>query len=174
MANKSIFWCLNWVQQVDYIFTFICSKDLKDAMEILIEEKRHRISTAEKLEDSIDFATELIFAEVQISTDHNSHTTYVYDCMLAYAVVQSCPTLCNPMDCSPPGSSVHSPGKDTGVACHLLLQRIFLTQGLNPGLLHYRQVPYRWATWEACMIVYRCLKIRPCQLLHVSAFKCLL
>ena len=22
-------------------------------------------------------------------------------------VVQSCPTLCNPMDCSPPGSSVH-------------------------------------------------------------------
>uniref|UniRef100_A0A8C2P619 aromatase n=1 Tax=Capra hircus TaxID=9925 RepID=A0A8C2P619_CAPHI len=38
-------------------------KDLKDAMEILIEEKRHRISTAEKLEDCIDFATELIFAE---------------------------------------------------------------------------------------------------------------
>ena len=23
------------------------------------------------------------------------------------AVVQSCPTLCDPMDCSPPGSSVH-------------------------------------------------------------------
>ena len=22
-------------------------------------------------------------------------------------VVQSCPTLCDPMDCSPPGSSVH-------------------------------------------------------------------
>uniref|UniRef100_A0A8C0L0F6 aromatase n=1 Tax=Canis lupus dingo TaxID=286419 RepID=A0A8C0L0F6_CANLU len=39
-------------------------KDLKDAMEILIEEKRHRISTAEKLEDHMDFATELIFAEI--------------------------------------------------------------------------------------------------------------
>ncbi|XP_059527102.1 aromatase [Myotis daubentonii] len=38
-------------------------KDLKDAIEILIEEKRHRISTADKLEDCIDFATELIFAE---------------------------------------------------------------------------------------------------------------
>ncbi|KAB1277542.1 Aromatase, partial [Camelus dromedarius] len=38
-------------------------KDLKDAMEILIEEKRHRISTTEKLEDCMDFATELIFAE---------------------------------------------------------------------------------------------------------------
>ena len=32
---------------------------------------------------------------------------------------QSCPTLCNPMDCSLPGSSVHgySPGKNTGVGC---------------------------------------------------------
>ena len=39
-------------------------------------------------------------------------------------VTQSCPTLCNPMDCSPPGSCVHgdSPGKDTGVGCHALLQ----------------------------------------------------
>ena len=41
-------------------------------------------------------------------------------------VTQSCPTLCDPMDCSPPGSSVHgdSPGKDTGVDCHALLQGI--------------------------------------------------
>ncbi|XP_012618938.1 aromatase [Microcebus murinus] len=38
-------------------------KDLKDAIEILIEEKRRRISTAEKLEESMDFATDLIFAE---------------------------------------------------------------------------------------------------------------
>ena len=39
--------------------------------------------------------------------------------------------------CSPPGSSVHggSPGKNTGVGCHALLQGIFLTQGLNPHLL---------------------------------------
>ena len=35
------------------------------------------------------------------------------------------------MDCSPPGSSVHgdSPGKNTGVGCHVLLQGIFPTQG---------------------------------------------
>ncbi|XP_045142460.1 aromatase isoform X2 [Echinops telfairi] len=38
-------------------------KELKDALEILIEEKRHQISKAEKLEDSMDFATQLIFAE---------------------------------------------------------------------------------------------------------------
>ena len=43
-------------------------------------------------------------------------------------------TLCNPMDCSSPGSSVH--GKNTGVGCHFLLQGIFLIQGLNPRLLH--------------------------------------
>ena len=36
----------------------------------------------------------------------------------------------------------HSPGKNTGVDCHPLLQRIFLTQELNPGLLHCRQILY--------------------------------
>ena len=52
-------------------------------------------------------------------------------------VAQSCPTLCNPMDCSPPGSSIHqdSPGKNTGVGYHALLQGIFLTQELKPCLL---------------------------------------
>ena len=35
---------------------------------------------------------------------------------------QSCLTLCDPMNCSPPGSSVHgdSPGKNTAVDCHFL------------------------------------------------------
>ena len=44
------------------------------------------------------------------------------------------------MDCSLPGSSVpgDSPGKDTGVDRHALLQGIFPTQGSNPGLLHCR------------------------------------
>ena len=48
------------------------------------------------------------------------------------------------MDCSLPGSSVHGifPGKNTGVGCHFLLQEIFPTQGLNPGVLHYRQTLY--------------------------------
>ena len=44
---------------------------------------------------------------------------------------QSCPTLCNPMDYSLPGSSVRGifSGKNTGVGCHFLLQGIFVTQG---------------------------------------------
>ena len=55
-------------------------------------------------------------------------------------VAQLCPTLCDPIDCNLPGSSVHgdSPGKNTGVGCHALLQGIFPTQGPNPGVLHYR------------------------------------
>ena len=57
-------------------------------------------------------------------------------------VAQSRPTLCDPVDCSRPGSSDHgdSPGKNTTVGCHALLQGIFPTHGLNPGLLHYRQI----------------------------------
>ena len=36
----------------------------------------------------------------------------------------------------------NSPEKNTGVGCHALLQGIFLTQGLNLGLLHCRQILY--------------------------------
>ena len=47
-------------------------------------------------------------------------------------------TLCSPVDCSLPGSSVHgdSPGKNTGVGCHALLQGIFQTQGSSLHFLH--------------------------------------
>ena len=57
---------------------------------------------------------------------------------------QLCQTLCDPMDCSLPGSSVHgdSPSKNTGVGCHALLQGIFPTQGLDPGLPHCRWILY--------------------------------
>ena len=61
------------------------------------------------------------------------------------SAAQLCPTLCDPMDCSLPGSSVHPwdfPSKSTGVGCHFLLQGIFLTQGSNLGLLHCRQMLY--------------------------------
>ena len=48
-----------------------------------------------------------------------------------------------------PGTVAHQappswdfPGKNTAEGCHFLLQGIFPTQGLNPGLLHYRQTLY--------------------------------
>ena len=68
-------------------------------------------------------------------------------------VAQLCPTLCDPMDCSPPGSSVHGTlqarvlewgaiafSKNTGVGSNSLLQEIFLTQGSNPGHLYCRYI----------------------------------
>ena len=103
--------------------------------------------------------------------------------MCTAVLLQSCPTLYDPIDCSLPGSSVHeilqagilewvarspgdlpnpnsksesesgsvvsnslpphelyspwnSPGQNTGVGSLSLLQRIFPTQGSNPGLPH--------------------------------------
>ena len=58
-------------------------------------------------------------------------------------VTQSCLTLCNPTNCKPPGSSVHgilqTRIREWG---HFILQEIFPTQGLNPGLLHCREILY--------------------------------
>ena len=52
--------------------------------------------------------------------------------------------FCDLMDCSLPGSSVlgDSPGKNTGVGCHALLQGIFPPQGSNSGLPHCRRILY--------------------------------
>ena len=61
-----------------------------------------------------------------------------------WKVAQSCPTLCDPIDCSLPGSSVQDfPGNRTGVGCHFLLQGIFPTQGSNPALPLCKQTLYR-------------------------------
>ena len=87
--------------------------------------------------------------------------------------LQLCPTLCDPREPSPVGVPPwnspdtmrlqspwspakllcpwNSPGKNTGVGCHFLLQGIFPTQRSNPLLLcplHYRCVLYHWATRE--------------------------
>ena len=61
----------------------------------------------------------------------------VWVCMRAQ-LPQLCLTLCDPMDCSPPGSSVHgdSSGKNTGLGYHCLFQGICLTPGSHP---HCRQ-----------------------------------
>ena len=67
-----------------------------------------------------------------------------FKCAVLCLVAQACPTLCGPMECSPPGSSVHgdSPGKNIGVGCYAFLQGIFPTQGSNPGLPHCRHILY--------------------------------
>ena len=63
---------------------------------------------------------------------------------------QSCLTLCDPMNCSLPGSSVHgdSPSKNIGVGSLSLLQGIFLTQESNRGLLHCRWILYHLTSYD--------------------------
>ena len=51
-----------------------------------------------------------------------------------------------------------SPGKNTGIDCHVLLQRIFPTQGSNQrllSLLHWQVGSLPFATWEAWDTVRR-------------------
>ena len=69
---------------------------------------------------------------------------YIAMCVCVWLATQSCPTLCDPMDCSPLGSSDDgdSPGKNSGLGCHALLERIVPTQGSNPGLPHCKQILY--------------------------------
>ena len=57
-------------------------------------------------------------------------TLYRIESIIAAAKsLQSCPTLCDPIDSSPPGSyRWDSPGKNTGVGCHFLLQRMLSLQ----------------------------------------------
>ena len=69
-------------------------------------------------------------------------------------VSQSCPTLCDPMDCSPPGSSVH------GILQARILEWVAIPfsrgssqpRDQNPGLLHCRHVLYQLSYQGSSMI----------------------
>jgi len=71
-------------------------------------------------------------------------------------VPQLCPTLCNPVECSPPRLLCpwNSLGKNTGVGCHVLLQGIFPTQGSNLGLPHCRWIVYRLSHQGYLLLMY--------------------
>ena len=62
-----------------------------------------------------------------------------------WLAAQLCPSLCDLVDCSPPGSSVHgdSLGKNTGMGCPTFFQGIFPTQWSKPGLSHCSRILYR-------------------------------
>ena len=66
----------------------------------------------------------------------NSLFREVWRCV---SVSKSCLTLFEPTRLLSPRDS---PGKNTGVGSHFLLQRILATQGSNLGLLHCRQILY--------------------------------
>ena len=93
------------------------------------------------------------------------------DCFIKWSRAQSCPTLCDLMDCSLPGSSIH------GIFQARILEwvaisfsrRSSLTQGLNPGLPHYRQTLYHVATRE---VVIGKLNIQKFSIQQISLVEC--
>ena len=72
-----------------------------------------------------------LFCHFLISLRMASTMPFRSRALIIVLVPQSCLSLCDPMGCSPPDSSVHgdSPGKNAGVGCHFLLQEIFPTKG---------------------------------------------
>ena len=88
-----------------------------------------------------------------------------YVCIYMHAKsLQTCPTLCDPMDSSPIMllCPEDSPGKNTGVGFCVLLQGIFLTQRPNSlflRLLHCRQILYSWTTAAAAKSLQSCLTL---------------
>ena len=66
-------------------------------------------------------------------------------------VTQSCPTLCDPVDCMQPSRLLCpwvSPGKNTGVGSHSFLQEVFLTQGWEDSFSSF------WTSCSCIFLVY--------------------
>ena len=61
---------------------------------------------------------------MKLSTGHSRYSQWACDTVAAAKSLQTCPTLCDPIDGSPPGSAIpgDSPGKNTVAGCHFLLQ----------------------------------------------------
>ena len=83
---------------------------------------------------------------------------HMHICICTFVVAliaKSCPTLFRPRGLKPLRllCPLDCPGKNTRGSCHALLQGIFLTQGLNPCLLHW--IIYHWITRETYICTYQ-------------------
>ena len=103
--------------------------------------------------------TSLLWKAEQFPAPPNTHylepwKPRVHDVICVCAQLPLCPTLCDPMDCSPPGSSVH------GILQARILEWVAMSSSTGsswPKDWTYiscvssigRQILYHWATWEA-------------------------
>ena len=72
------------------------------------------------------------FRDTQMASKDTNRGSTSLATAVCRLVAKSYPALCNPMGCSPPGSSVQEFSRqEHWSGCHFLLQGIFLTQGLN-------------------------------------------
>ena len=96
---------------------------------------------------------EALLNHVAVEKSFSAYSNMTTCCMCACPVAQSCPTLCDPMDCSPPRSSVH------GISQARILERVALSYSRGSPQIRDvsctgRWIPYCWATWEAPMPPY--------------------
>ena len=125
-----------------HIVKYLCFQQLLDLKTV----KKHllKIVNTSKIEKNYYY----YFANIRF----NNHT-----CCMYVLVMHSCPSLCDPTDCSSSDFSVYGfYGKNTGVGSHSLLQGIFPTLGLNPSLLHYRQILHRLSHQGSPIIAAMC------------------
>ena len=122
-------------------------------MQLTREEKGHHVKDkGMECVCSHDYQPDLSFLDFLISqtgkityTHTHTHTHCQLNCQLYTCVCVlrhfSRVRLCDPMDCSPPTRLLclwNSPGKNTGVGCHALLQGVFPTQGSTLYLQHWQ------------------------------------
>ena len=121
-----------------------------------------------------------LFSSLSLSHTH----TYMDTCVYVYVkvlVAPSCPTLCNPMDCSPPGSSVH------GISQARILEWVAMSfsRGSSPPRdkthLLGRWIPYHWVTkedthththkyiWQLCSLY---IHTYICNILFIGIYMC--
>ena len=87
-------------------------------------------------------------------------SVYVYVCVVCAKLLQSCPTLWDPMDCSPLGSSVH------GILQARILEWVAISfpgdianPGIQPAFLMSPALAGRFFTTSATWVLYICLLI---------------
>ena len=130
-------WCL--------FFPFSCIRMVSS----VVEQLRGNFRTASEI-DWHSFPTKwkepLTFMDLEIDytsmsqSNHCSNTCVGTGTSLVCLVAQLCPTLCDPMDCSPPASSVHGifQARKSWSGLPFPPPEDLLTQGPNPGLPHGR------------------------------------
>ena len=108
----------------------------------------------------------LLFFEAEYLFSCVSVCVVVYQCVCVYThaqLLQLCLTLCDPIDCSLPGSSVHgdSTGKNTRVGCHFLFQGRRNSGLISPALTGgFFTISTTWEAYKyisLCVCVYVCI-----------------